>query len=130
MSAAPQAEGLDLLVNTRGCSGVLWSVCRGNMAFEINFTHIAATHVRAYRKFEQQIILDAIEEQLRHEPMTETRQRKRLGANTMSDWELRVQQYRVFYGVLIEEDPQVVKIKAVGHKDHNTLYIGGKEVDL
>ena len=50
------------------------------MAFEINFTHIAATHVRAYRKFEQQIILDAIEEQLRHEPMTETRQRKRLGA--------------------------------------------------
>jgi mRNA-degrading endonuclease RelE of RelBE toxin-antitoxin system len=48
----------------------------------------------------------------------------------MSDWELRVQQYRVFYDVLIEEDPQVVKIKAVGHKDHNTLYIGGKEVDL
>ena len=130
MSEAPQAEGLDLLVNTWECPGVLWSVCRGNMAFEINFTHIAATHVRAYRKFEQQIILDAIEEQLRHEPMTETRQRKRLGANTMSDWELRVQQYRVFYDVLIEEDPQVVKIKAVGHKDHNTLYIGGKEVDL
>jgi mRNA-degrading endonuclease RelE of RelBE toxin-antitoxin system len=100
------------------------------MAFEINFTHIAATHVRAYRKFEQQIILDAIEEQLRHEPMTETRQRKRLGENTMSDWELRVQTYRVFYDVLIEENSQVVKIKAVGHKDHNTLYIGGKEVDL
>ena len=49
------------------------------MAFEINFTHIAATHVRAYRKFEQQIILDAIEEQLRHEPMTETRQEKKAG---------------------------------------------------
>ena len=48
----------------------------------------------------------------------------------MSDWELRVQQYRVFYDVLIEEDLQIVKIKAVGHKDHNTLYIGDKEVDL
>ena len=24
----------------------------------------------------------------------------------------------------------VVKIKAVGHKEHNTLYIGGKEVQL
>ena len=72
----------------------------------------------------------AFEEQLRHEPMTETRQRKRLGENPMSDWELRVQKYRVFYDVLIEEDLQVVKIKAVGHKDHNTLYIGGKEVDL
>ena len=91
---------------------------------------IAATHVRAYRKFEQQIILDAIEEQLRHEPMMETRQRKRLGENPLSDWELRVQKYRVFYDVLIEEAPQVVKIKAVGHKDHNTLYIGRKEVDL
>jgi hypothetical protein len=40
-----------------------------------------------------------------------------------------VQKYRVFYDVLIEEEPQVVKIKAVGHKDHNTLYIGDKEVD-
>jgi mRNA-degrading endonuclease RelE of RelBE toxin-antitoxin system len=98
--------------------------------FEINFTPIAATYVRAYRKFEQQIILDAIEEQLRYEPMTETRQRKRLGENPLSDWELRVQKYRVFYDVLIEEDPQVVQSKAVGHKDHNTLYIGGKEVDL
>ncbi len=49
------------------------------MVFEINFTPIAATHVRAYRKFEQQIILDAIEEQLRYEPMTETRQRKKVG---------------------------------------------------
>ena len=100
------------------------------MVFEINFTHIAATHVRAYRKCEQPIILDAIEEQWRHEPMTETRQRKRLGENPLSDWELRVQQYRVFYDVLIEEEPQVVTIKAVGHKDHNTLYIGGKEVAL
>ena len=34
------------------------------MEFEINFTPTAASHVRAYRKFEQQIILDAIEEQL------------------------------------------------------------------
>ena len=86
--------------------------------------------MRAYRKFEQQIILDAIEEQLRREPMTETRQRKRLGANTMSDWELRVQQYRVFYDVLIEEEPQVVKIKAVGQKEHGILRIGDREVQL
>jgi hypothetical protein len=42
------------------------------MAFEINFTPTAADHVRAFRKFEQRIILDAIEKQLRHEATTET----------------------------------------------------------
>jgi hypothetical protein len=53
-----------------------------------------------------------------------------LGANALSDWELRVGQLRVFYDVVIEEDRQIVKVKAVGHKDHNTLYVGGKEVSL
>jgi mRNA-degrading endonuclease RelE of RelBE toxin-antitoxin system len=100
------------------------------MAFEINFTPTAAGHVRAYRKFDQQIILHAIEEQLRHEPTAETRNRKRLGENAWSDWELRVQQFRVFYDVIAEDDRRVVKIKAVGHKEHNTLFIGDREVQL
>ena len=100
------------------------------MAFEIEFTRTAADHVRAYRKFEQQIILDTIEEQLRHEPTTETRNKKQLGENELSDWELRVQDFRMFYDVIAEEDHQIVKIKAVGHKEHNTLYVGGKEVQL
>ena len=47
-----------------------------------------------------------------------------------SDWELRVEKYRVFYDVVIEGDSGVVQIKAVGHKEHNTLYIGGREVQL
>ena len=76
------------------------------------------------------IILDAIEEQLQHEPTTETRNRKRLGTNELSDWELRVQDFRVFYDVVAEEDRRIVKVKAVGHKEHNTLYVGGKEVSL
>lgn len=37
--------------------------------FEINFTLTAANHIRTYRKFEQQIILDAVEEQLIYEPI-------------------------------------------------------------
>jgi mRNA-degrading endonuclease RelE of RelBE toxin-antitoxin system len=53
-----------------------------------------------------------------------------LGENELSDWELRVQTFRVFYDVVTEEERQVVKIKAVGHKEHNTLFIGGKEVQL
>lgn len=75
------------------------------MAFEIKFTPTAAGHVRAYRKFEQQIILSAVEEQLGHEPATETRHRKRLGENEVSDWELRVQTFRVFYDISLDNDP-------------------------
>lgn len=100
------------------------------MAFEINLTPTAAGHVRAFRKFEQQIILDAIEKQLRHEPTIETANRKRLGENELSDWELRVQRFRVFYDVVLDNDHQVVKIKAVGYKEHNKLTIGGKEIQL
>ena len=44
----------------------------GKMKFEIAFTGTAAGHVRSYRKFDQRIILDAIDEQLSHEPTTET----------------------------------------------------------
>jgi hypothetical protein len=51
------------------------------MAFEIEFTQTATDHVRSYRQFDQRIILDAIEEHLLHEPMAETRNRKRLGEN-------------------------------------------------
>ncbi|MEQ8383898.1 MAG: type II toxin-antitoxin system RelE/ParE family toxin [Coleofasciculus sp. A1-SPW-01] len=100
------------------------------MKFEINFTPIAANHIRAYRKFAQKTILDSIEAQLSNEPTLETRNRKRLGENELSDWELRVDNYRVFYDVVIEDDSCIVQIKAVGHKEHNTLYIGGKEVQI
>ncbi|MEP0955385.1 hypothetical protein [Microcoleus sp. FACHB-1515] len=48
----------------------------------------------------------------------------------MSDWELRVDSFRVFYDVVIEDEGGIVKIKAIGHKVHNKLYIGGKEFQL
>jgi len=100
------------------------------MTFAIEFTQTAADHVRAFRKFEQQMVLDAVEEQLRHEPMTETRNKKRLGSNDLSNWELRVGKFRVFYDVILENEQQAVKIKAVGYKEHNKLYVGGKETLL
>jgi mRNA-degrading endonuclease RelE of RelBE toxin-antitoxin system len=100
------------------------------MPFDIEFTAIVANHVRGYKKVEQKIILDAITEQLTHEPATETRNRKPLIKNELSDWELRVQKFRVFYDVMLDEDSQSVKIKAVGHKEHNILYIAEREVKL
>ncbi len=100
------------------------------MTFEIRLTKTAADHVRSYRTFDQRIILEAIDEQLRHQPTAETRNRKRLSESELSDWELRVQDFRVFYDVLVEGEARLVKIKAVGHKKHGVLRIGDKEVQL
>jgi mRNA-degrading endonuclease RelE of RelBE toxin-antitoxin system len=100
------------------------------MPFNIEFTRPAADHVRGFKKFEQQIILDAIDVHLTYEPTIETKNRKPLSRNELSNWELRVQKFRVFYDVIDNENEQIVKIKAVGHKKHNTLYIGEQEVEL
>ena len=100
------------------------------MPFEISYTPTAASHVRGYRKYEQQIILDAVDEQLQYQPTTETRSRKRLGESELFTWELRVGKYRVFYDVIPEGVFGVVKIKAVGHKEHSKLYVHGKEFEL
>ena len=35
-----------------------------------------------------------------------------------------------FYDDVTQDDHEVVNIKAVGHKVHNTLFIGGTEVHL
>ncbi len=100
------------------------------MKFEIEFTKRASDHIRALKKFEQQVILDSVEKHLQYEPTEETKKRKHLGENEISDWELRIGNYRVFYDVIFEEDRPFVKIKAVGYKDHNILYIDGKEFIL
>jgi len=46
----------------------------------------------------------------------------------LATWELQVGKYRVFYDV--EQEDQVVRVKAVGWKEHNQLFIRGKEFTL
>ena len=43
-------------------------------------------------------------------------------------WELRINKYRVFYDVNVEEN--LVIIKAVARKEHNQLFIRDKEFEL
>jgi hypothetical protein len=74
-------------------------------------------------------VLDAIEEQLAHEPLVETRNRKLLRPNPLAPWELRVGNLRIFYEVA-KGEPDKVQILAVGEKRGNSLWIGGKEVQL
>jgi hypothetical protein len=64
-----------------------------------------------------------------HEPLVETRNRKPLRPNPIAPWELRIQNLRVFYDVPIEE-PNVVRILAVGMKEGNKLFIAGKEITI
>ena len=96
--------------------------------FQVEFTTEAINDLRLLRKFDQQQILAAIEVQLPHQATQETRNRKRLRPNQLAEWEMRIDQFRVFYDV----DPltAVVKIEAVGYKEGNRLYVHGREYEI
>jgi mRNA-degrading endonuclease RelE of RelBE toxin-antitoxin system len=98
------------------------------MAYAVQFSPHARDHLRGLRKRDQQIILDAIAAQLVSQPDQPTRNCKRLQENPLAPWELRVGDFRVFYDV--DPDEEQVVIVAVGQKSHNTLRIGGEEIEL
>jgi mRNA-degrading endonuclease RelE of RelBE toxin-antitoxin system len=98
------------------------------MAFVIVFSPRARENLKALRKRDQQILLDAIAVQLGDQPDRPTRHRKRLEENPLAPWELRVGDFRIFFD-LDTENAQVVVV-AVGHKDHNRLWVGDEEIHL
>jgi len=99
------------------------------MTYLLEFAESVKAQLRAFTARERVVILTAIEQQLGHEPLVETRHRKPLRPNPIAPWELRIGDFRVFYDVILGESP-VVRILAVGQKEGNTLRIGGKEVSL
>src|SRR5947207_7488421 len=96
--------------------------------FEIRFTENAIDDLRWLKKVERKRVVAELEMRLTHEPMTETRNRKRLRPNELAEWELRVGNFRVFYDVDQEND--VIKIEAIGYKRSGELFIRGKEYQL
>ena len=96
--------------------------------FEIEYTQEARDDLNSFRKSEQKYILDEIDAQLVHEPNVPTRNRKKLRPNAVSEWELRIDRYRVFYDV--QDAVRIVKIVAVGYKIGNRLFIHGQEYEL
>ena len=96
--------------------------------FVLEFTASALDDLDFFKPYEQNRILDSIERQLPHAPLTPTRHRKELRPNPLAAWELRVGTYRVFYDV--ERENRVVRIKAIGWKEHNRLFIRGREFGL
>jgi mRNA-degrading endonuclease RelE of RelBE toxin-antitoxin system len=102
--------------------------------YEIDFADSAIDHLRALTARERSTVLDAIEDQLSHEPLVETRNRKLLRPNPIATWELRVAALRVFYDVAAAEPVSgtrsLVRILAVGRKERDALRIAGKVVEL
>jgi len=97
------------------------------MKFTVGLTDNAIEDIDFYRKSERRIIADGIALYLENDANVETRRRKPLRPNRLAAWELRIDDYRVFYDLA---DDNEVKIVAVGHKEHNELYIRGEKVQL
>ena len=97
--------------------------------FTIRFADEVAQQFDHLKAGERRIVLDAIEHQLRHDPLVVTRHRKPLRPNPLAPWELRVGSLRVFYDG-VEAAPSTVYVLAVGKKVRNVLRVGGQEIRL
>ena len=74
-------------------------------------------------------MLDAVDNQLTHQPTVETRNRKPMRPNPVAPWELRVGNLQVYYDV--EEEPEsLVYIRAVGIKQRNRVRIGREVIEI
>jgi mRNA-degrading endonuclease RelE of RelBE toxin-antitoxin system len=96
--------------------------------FSIVYTDQAVDDLRWFKRHEQVTIVDGIEQQLCYEPITETRNRKRLRSNAVADWELRLGNFRVLYRV--DNDVEIVEIQRVGEKRRNAFFFRGRKEDL
>jgi mRNA-degrading endonuclease RelE of RelBE toxin-antitoxin system len=96
--------------------------------FEIAFTPSSLDDMAGFRKRDQTLIFDETEGQLSHQPNVETRRRKRLRPNRVSEWELRIDVFRVFYDV--DLDARRVDVRMVARKQGNRLSVRGQEFIL
>jgi len=99
------------------------------MAYAIDFAESVKAQLRELAAHQRSTLLDSIERHLGHQPLVETRNRKPLRPNPIAPWELRIGDLRVFYEVASDE-PDTVRVLAVGRKRGNRLYIAGEEVAL
>lgn len=96
--------------------------------FQIDFTPDGIEDMKILRKYDRERIVTEIGYQLEHQPDFRTRNRKQLRPNSLAEWELRIDPFRVFYDVNRERGR--VSIVAVGKKEGNRLIIRGMEFQL
>ncbi len=99
------------------------------MPFRIEYSPDAEDHLRMLTARQQSIVLNAVDEQLEYQPTVKTKNRKPMRPNSLAEWELRIDNLRVYYDV--EEMPDsVVYIQAIGSKERNQVLIGGRVIVL
>jgi mRNA-degrading endonuclease RelE of RelBE toxin-antitoxin system len=98
------------------------------LPYQIEYSPETRDHLRALTTRQQAIVLDAVDEQLAHQPSIETRNRKPMRPNPLAPWELRIGDMRVYYD--IDKAAGIVYVRAVGIKEHNCVKIGGKVIEL
>jgi mRNA-degrading endonuclease RelE of RelBE toxin-antitoxin system len=97
------------------------------LKFQLAFTPGAELDIAYFDSTARRIIVNDIQKYLLVDANVSTRRRKPLRSNTIAPWELRVGIYRVFYEF---ESDTMVKVVAIGYKDHNDLFIRGEKVEL
>ncbi len=98
------------------------------MNFVVEFTPNARSDIKYFRAYEQRMISQGTRTYLSQDADVETGKIKQLEPNAIATWELRIDHYRVFYDIDIDET--TVFVIAVGYKVHNDLYIQGRKVVL
>jgi mRNA-degrading endonuclease RelE of RelBE toxin-antitoxin system len=63
------------------------------MKYKIEITEDAKKDLSYFNAYEKKEILTGVKEQLLYEPLKETRNRKKLRANPVAPWELRIGRY-------------------------------------
>ena len=97
------------------------------MEYQVSLTESAKKDIAFFEVSDQRVIVAGIIAHLKADAETETRRKKPLRPNSIGPWELRLDRFRVFYSV---EQGARLKVVAVGHKEHNNLFIRGKKVQL
>ena len=97
--------------------------------YRLIFAPVTREHLAAIDRQYHGLIRDALETQLRFEPLVATRNRQPLKRPILgAAWKIRFgpgNRFRVFYRV--DEGEGSVYILAIGEKRGNTLWVGGEE---
>ena len=101
--------------------------------YTLIYAPITKSHLKVIDRKYYSLIRTEIESNLQHEPDIETTNRKPLKRQVEfeAEWELRFgpdNRFRVFYD--IDMEAHEVHILALGEKERDRLFIGGKEIKL
>jgi mRNA-degrading endonuclease RelE of RelBE toxin-antitoxin system len=96
------------------------------MAWKVTLKPSALEDLDWFGRKTSRLLRETAEQQLRTDPLAETRNKKALRPNAVAQRELRLLgKYRVLFNV--EQDAEKVTIVLVGEKRGNKLFVQGKE---